>query len=88
MPPCVPGRTKIDNILLAAGFYNGTLIDFTYSMMQIHQGRDTYHNSVMKDTEDVLYNRRLPTKFAKLRMAPYSVYRGGHDFVLGLTDAV
>lgn len=88
MPPCVPGRTKIDNILLAAGFYNGTLIDFTHSMMQIHQGRETYHNSVMRDTEDVLYNRRLPTKFAKLRMAPYSVSGAGHDFVLGLTGEV
>lgn len=88
MPPCVPGRTKIDNILLAAGFYNGTLIDFTNSMVQIHQGRETYHDSLMRDSEDVLYNRRLPTKFAKLHMTPYSVYRAGHDFVLGLTDAV
>ena len=87
MPPCVPGRTKIDNILLAAGFYNGTLIDFTHSMMQIHHVRETYYIIVMRDTVDVLYNRRLPTKFAKLRMAPYSVYRGGHDFVLGLTEA-
>ena len=77
-----------DNILLAAGFYNGTLIDFTNSMVQIHQGRETYHDSLMRDSEDVLYNRRLPTKFAKLHMTPYSVYRAGHDFVFGLTNTV
>lgn len=56
----------------------------TNSMVHIHQGRDTYHNSTIRDKQDMFYNKRLPTQFAKLHMTPYSINRVGINYAFNV----
>ena len=44
MPPIVPGRKKVDNILLHYGQKYGILIDISFAYPQIHQGRSSHRN--------------------------------------------
>ena len=74
--------------MLAAGLYNGTLVDFTYSMMHVHQGISTYHNSTMKDKRDYNYNKLIATHFARLFMTPYSIYKTDFGFAFNLTSSI
>ena len=65
----------MDNILLAAGYYHGNLVDITQSMVQIHQGRDTYRKSRIRGKKDDRYNAQFVRQLIKLIHSKYSIVR-------------
>ena len=75
----------MDNLLLAAGFYHGTLIDITHAMVQIHQGRDKNSISLKKGKDDAIYNFKFAGGNIKLFNGTYSVVKIRNNFALNLT---
>lgn len=82
IPPCVPGRTKVDNLLLSSGYYYGSLIDITDSMNQIHQGGSNYHQSFFQGNKDSLYNLQFLKRSVKLCNSQFQVIKQNISFIL------
>lgn len=87
IPPCVPGRTKVDNVLLSSGYHNGILIDITEAMQQIHQGSNNYHQSYTKGKSDTLYNLKFLKHSVKLCNSQYQVYKNNTNYILKMRNS-
>ena len=79
MPPIVPGRKKVDNILLDYGKKNGILIDISFAYPQIHQGRSSHRNVPRIDDN---YNVQYLTHKAILANSSYQVLRYDDNLIL------
>lgn len=79
LPPAVPGRTKIDNILMDYGKRRGVLIDITYAYINIHQGSESYRNVKRVDAK---YNIRFLKRMVTLSKGHYRVVRSNRSLSL------
>lgn len=79
MPPIVPGRKKVDNILLSYCQKYGVLIDISFAFPQIHQGRSSHRNIPRIDDN---YNVQYLTRKGILADSPYQVLKYGDNLIL------
>lgn len=75
----MPGRKKVDNILLYHARKNGILIDISLAFPQIHQGRSSHRNVPRVDDN---YNIEYLTHKGVLADSPYQVLRYGDNLIL------